>query len=192
MIIYSKVITQPSAEPLTLAEAKSMLKIDSTDEDDYIVRLIMRARRMTENYCALSLLTQEREINLDCFPCGIINVPYGPVQSVDSFTYIDADGDEQTLVEGTDFRVDTKSDVCRIEAINSWPTAKTQVNAVTIQYTAGFTNVGEDWLPEEAIEMCSKLVARMYEKRGDENYPVLTDEIMQVGDLIKAYWNANA
>ena len=191
MIIKSKVITHPVAEPITVSDMKDILKIDHTSEDSYISRLITRARRIAENYCGLSFLTQTREINLDSFPCGSIILPHGPVQSVSSFTYIDTDEIQQTLTVSTDFRIDIDSDICRVEAIDTWPTANDQINAVTIQYLAGFTNVLQDQLPEEAVEMTSRLVARMYEKRGDENAPLLTDDIMQIGDLIKVYWNAN-
>lgn len=192
MIKYSRVTVHPTVEPLTVADAKYHCKVDdtSTNETDYFSRLIWRARRMCENYTGLSFLTQTREINLDYFPCGVIEIPYGPVQSITSFKYIDTAGVEQTLALNTDFRLDNKSSLARLEAINGWPTPKDQVNAVTIIYVAGYTNVGEDVLPEEAVDMVSRLVARLYEKRGDEGVTPLTDEIMDIGDLIKVYWNA--
>lgn len=151
----------------------------------------MRARRIAENYSGLSFLTQTREMNLDYFPCGIIEIPYGPVQSISSFKYIDTVGTEQTLALNTHFRIDNKSQPARLQYIGSWPTAREQVNAVTIQYVAGYTNVGEDWLPEDIIEACGKLVARLNEKRGDEDFTPLTDEIMDILDGVKVYWNAN-
>lgn len=193
MVVHSKVIVHPATEPLTVADAKYHCKVDDTavEETDFFSRLIWRARRIAENYTGLSFLTQTREINFDRFPCGIIEIPYGPVQSISSFKYIDTDGVEQTLVLNTDFRVDTKSNPARIQYIDSWPTAKEQINAVTIQYLAGHTNVGQDVLPEEAVDMCARLVARLYEKRGDEGLTPLTDEIMDIGDQIKVYWNAN-
>lgn len=188
MIKYSKVTVQPTVEPLTVAEAKYHCKVDDTsqDETNYFSRLITRARRIAENYSGLSFLTQTREMTLDYFPCGIIEIPYGPVQSIE-ITYIDTDDVIQTLVEGTDYRISGD----RVQAINGWPTPKDQIDAVTITYMAGYTNAGEDHLPEEAIEACGKIVARLYEKRGDEDFTVLTDEIMDILDNIKVYWNAN-
>lgn len=188
MILISRVTVQPSVEPLTVAEAKYACKVDdtSTSELDYFSRLITRARRIAENYSELSFLTQTREITLDAFPCSIIDLPHGPVQSV-LISYVDSTGNDQDLTEGTDFRVSRD----RVQVINSWPTAKNQIDAVTITYVAGYTNGGEDWLPEEAIEACQKLVARLYEKRGDEDFTPLTDEIMDILDQIKSYKNAN-
>lgn len=192
MIKYSRVTVHPTVEPLTVAEAKYHCKVDSssTEETDYFSRLIWRARRIAENYTGLSFLTQTREITLDYFPCGIIEIPYGPVQSITSFKYFDTSGVEQTLVLNTDFRLDKKSNPARLQSINGWPTPNDQLNAVTIVYVAGYTNVGEDVLPEEAVEMIGKLVARLYEKRGDEDLTPLTDEIMDIGDQLKVYWNA--
>lgn len=188
MIKFSKVIVQPAVEPLTVAEAKYHCKVDdsSTDETDYFSKLITRARWIAENYTALSFLTQTRQLNLDYFPCGTIELPHGPVQSVE-VSYINSEGTPTALVEGTDFRVSGN----RVQPISGWPTPKDQIDAVTIEYVAGYTNAGEDHLPDQAIEGCIKLVTRMYEKRGDEDYTVLTREIMDVLDGIKDYQNAN-
>lgn len=193
MILTTKVITQPSDEPITLAEAKAHCKISDTTEDGYLTRQIRAARRFGENYSGLSFLTQKREIKLDAFPCGVITIPYGPVQTVTSFTYIKTDETTGTLVLNTDFRQSTNAGVTRLEAISSWPSTNVQIDAVTIQYTCGYTDTGEDYLPEEIPEAVGKTVARMYEKRGDEDSgPVLTDEIRELYDSVKVYWNANA
>jgi uncharacterized phiE125 gp8 family phage protein len=191
-MIYSRVTQQPLDEPITLAQAKTHLKVDGTDDDDFITRQIRAARRIGENYSGLSFLTQEREIKLDGFPCGVLDIPYGPVQSIDSFTYIKTDETTGTLVEGTDFRVSKIGARTRLEAIDGWPSTNYQVDAVTIQYTSGYTNAGEDYLPEEIPEAVAKTVARLYEKRGDDAAgTVLTYEIMDLYDTVKVYWNAH-
>lgn len=185
MILKSVVTVQPKTEPLTVAEAKDHLKISGSEEDTAIARLILRARRMVENYTNLSLLTQTREIKLNYFPCSI-ELPYGPVQSVE-IDYTASDGTSASLTQGTDFIL-----VNNVISSDSWPTADDEDGSVVITYVAGYTNVGEDHLPEEAIEMCQKLVARLYEKRGDEDSGGLfTDEIMDLGDSVKVYGNAN-
>lgn len=188
MIKYSKVTVQPASEPLTVAEAKYHCKVDdsSTNETDYFSRLITRARRIAENYTGLSFLTQTRQLNLDYFPCGTIELPHGPVQSVE-IEYFNTSGVSTALVEGTDFRVSGD----RVQTINGWPTPKDMIDAITITYVAGYLNTYEDPLPEEAIEGCIKLVARLYEKRGDEDLTPLTAEIMDTLDPIKVYQNAN-
>jgi uncharacterized phiE125 gp8 family phage protein len=188
MIMHSKVIVQPAVEPLTVAEAKYHCKVDDTsgDESNYFSRLITRARRIAENYSGLSFLTQTRQLSLDYFPCGVIEIPYGPVQSVE-MEYYNSAGSLITMVEGTDFRISGD----RIQAIDGWPTVKNMIDAVTIVYVAGFTNTGEDHLPEEAIDACARLVARFYEKRGDEDFTPLTDKIMDILDNIKVHWNAH-
>ena len=42
-----KVITAPTSEPITLAEAKAQCRVDGTDEDTLITSLIGAARQYT-------------------------------------------------------------------------------------------------------------------------------------------------
>jgi hypothetical protein len=97
-----------------------------------------------------------------------------------------------TIVLNTDFRQSTNAGITRLQAIGSWPSVYDQIDALTIQYTCGYTNSLEDYLPEEIPEAVSKTVARMYENRGDADAgPVLTQEIMDLYDSVKVYWNAH-
>lgn len=201
MIVYSKVITPPASEPVTVAEAKTHLRVDGSYDDTYIETLIKVARQMCETYACKSFLTQEREIKLDSFPCARqIELPYGPVQSVDDFTYIDSAGDTQVLVLNTDYRVDLHSDIARVEYVSSWPSVSwptngLQFNSVTIAYTAGYTNDDHDIFPAVIKQAILMQVASLYENRQDEvigataNMVNLSSQMML--DTIKAYHNAN-
>ena len=53
----SAVITAPNANPLnTLAECKAHLRIDVSDDDDYITSLSMAAKQAIESYCNILIL----------------------------------------------------------------------------------------------------------------------------------------
>jgi len=70
-----------------------------------------------------------------------IKLWYPPLVSVDSVTYIDQNGDPQTLVEGTDFQVDPESEPAIIQPLPNtlWPiTMRGVKNAAQILYTAGY------------------------------------------------------
>lgn len=53
-----KVITPPSVEPITLADAKAFLRIDFADEDAVVSALITRARAYAESVTHRALATQ--------------------------------------------------------------------------------------------------------------------------------------
>lgn len=202
MIVYSKVITQPESEPVTVDEAKTHLRVDGDDEDTYITSLIKVARIMCEAYSGLSFLTQTREIKLDYFPCARnIEIPNGPVQSVDDFVYINSDGDPVEMVEDTDYRVDLHSEIARVQAVSSWPTnvwptPGDRFNSISIAYTAGYENDDHDPLPEVIKQAVLMQVGSLYENRQDEvvgsaGHMVNVNSQMLL-DTVKVYHNANA
>ena len=61
-------IAVPTAEPVTLAEAKAWLRVDTTDEDATISTLIDSARENVEATTRLRLMAQGWRIVLDRWP----------------------------------------------------------------------------------------------------------------------------
>jgi len=197
MIIHSKVITQPESEPVTVAEARQHLRIDGTDEDSYIEILIKVARQLCEQYSGLSFITQSREIKLDRFPCSsIIEIPYGPIQTIDDFTYIDSSGDSQPLTETTDFIVDIHSSPARVQYVNSWPSTLNRFSSVTIAYTSGYANDDHDPIPEVIKHAMLLHIGSLYENRQNDVLGTSVNSLNMNSeyllDTIKVYWNANA
>lgn len=203
MIIYSKVTEAPANEPVLLSEAKAWLKVDGTDEDSIINALIIAARRMCEDYASLSFVTQTRQIKLDRFPCGFpykILLPYGPVQEITSFTYVDSDGATTSLIPGTDYTANLHSYIASTWPLNGWPATKCIAEAVTIEYTAGYQND-----PDQQIELQNRIpaeikqailmqIATLYENRQDEvsgSLNLIGWNSRTILDTVKVYWNAN-
>jgi uncharacterized phiE125 gp8 family phage protein len=189
MIVYSRVIDSPESEPVTLEEVKTHLRIDGSDEDSYLTSLIVVARTICEAYAGLSFLTQTRVVKLDKL-CGDVILPYGPVQSVSDFIYLDGDGTEQAIASDT-YTLDTQSGLTKIRVTENWPDTNRTLNNVAITYVAGYETVPE--VIKHAIKM---QVATLYENRQDE-------VVGQVGhmigwssqallDTVKVYWNAEA
>ena len=77
--------TPPAVEPVTLAEAKAHLKIDTTDDDALITALIPAARARAEWHTGRALVTQGWTLWLDAWP-DIIAIPLPPLQAVASVT----------------------------------------------------------------------------------------------------------
>lgn len=172
MIIFSKTTDGPSEFPVTLSEVKVKMKVTGDDEDAVITGLIKTATKMCESDSGLSFTTQDRTITLDRFPCGTIILPYGPVSAVKTFTYIDANGQSQSLIEDTHYILDKHNNPARAWPVDSWPTTKQRLNAVTIVYTAGFGDASS--VPQGIKDAIMSLVATMYEHRQEEESGVLT------------------
>lgn len=137
-----QLLTPPTGEPLTLARVKNHLRVeqDFEDDDELISSLITAARQHTEAVTSCLFLIQTWRLTLDRFPpCHDIEIRKRPVQQIVSIKYIDQDGVEQT-VDPADYQVDSRGFLCRIRpAYNeSWPSARCQMNAVTITFTAGY------------------------------------------------------
>ena len=211
MIQYSIVTEQPDSEPVTLQEAKIHLEYTGTAKNNYITTLISVARYLCEAYSGLSFVTQTRRVKLDYFPCTkydvvnqkiYIELPYGPVQSVESFTYEKDDDTTVTLTEGTDFLLDAHSRIARVYpigddgTIDSWPSdLKNIPHPITIEYNAGYDDVSGEPLPTQAKTAILMYLTKYFEGRGDEQgkgfNDVLPWECMHILDSIKVTWNAN-
>jgi len=206
MITYSRVTEQPANEPVSLSDAKVHLEYTGTAKNAYITSLIKSARRICEGYAGLSFVTQTRSIKMDIFPTSAIIVPYGPVQSIESFTYYNDDGGTTTMVEDVDYIVDYHSNVCRIYAIDTdgevdtWPTdVRKRPQAITINYVAGYDEAVNEPLPELAKQAILLQVASMFENRQDEvagsinmmNWNTINWNSLHLLDSIKVNWNAN-
>lgn len=140
--------TEPTVEPLLLADVKTRLSIPDTRDDDDITAHIKAAREEAETYMERSVITQTIELALDYFPVEI-ELPRGPVQSITSVKYIDTDGNEQTVSAAT-YALDQYSDVpwLLLASGYDWPNTKDAANAVKIKYVAGWGDTGAD-VPEK-------------------------------------------
>ena len=136
------VTTQPAAEPVSLAEMKLHLKVESsvTADDTLIETLIMAAREWCEQYQNRSYIEQTIILKMDCFE-NVIKLPAPPLIGIaaDGIKYLDSNGAEQTL-SPTIYDVFSTCEPAEIRlAYNqTWPTTYSVKHAVRITYTAGY------------------------------------------------------
>jgi uncharacterized phiE125 gp8 family phage protein len=162
-----KIVTAPSAEPTTVAEAKAHAVVDFDDDDTLIGALVSAARAHGEALTGRSWAEQTLEVVLDDFPVWEIELPRGPVTSVTSIKYIDIDGDEQTLEVGTDYTVDIDSVIARIVPVTYWPVSKQTINAVRVRYVAGWT---ADTIPAAIKAWIWVRVSTLYAQRESHTF----------------------
>jgi uncharacterized phiE125 gp8 family phage protein len=159
-----KLITAPTAEPVTLAEAKLVCKVDGTAEDAYITGLISAAREQAEQELGRSLATATWERVLDAFPDSGIRLGWPHVASIVSVKYIDTAGTLQTL-PSTDYTLDADflpGWVLPSATAPSWPATLDTANAVRVQFQTGWA---EGAVPESIKSWIKMRVATAFKAR---------------------------
>jgi uncharacterized phiE125 gp8 family phage protein len=160
--------TPPSAEPITLDDAKAHLKVDTTDDDALITSLICAARARAEWHTGRAFVTQSWTLWLDDWPCnGVIEIPLPPLQSVASVTAYTMD-DSATVLDAATYQVDAASSPARImlKPNASPPVNLRRINAVAVAFIAGYGDADGD-VPAPVREAILKLIANFYVNRGD-------------------------
>lgn len=178
-------VTPASEDLITLAEAKEHLIVDDdfTDDDAYIARLIDAMTAKVESETESRFVTQTWDWYLDRFPSrDYMEVPYPPLQSVTSITYLDEQGSTQTFAN-TDYIVDPYSPIGRIALGEgySWPGTQSVINAVTVKFVCGY---GAAAVVPEGLKHALKLyLSLLYENRE----PIVTGTIVsRIPDSIDA------
>lgn len=136
-------VTGPTSEPVTLAEAKAQCRITDSYSDGPVAGFIVTAREAAEQHMGRGLLTQTWKLVLDQF-ANVIELPMAaPLQSVTSVQYYDTDGTLQTLAT-TYYGVDTIARPGRVvlKAEQSWPSVQSdrRDGAVIVTYVVGWTS----------------------------------------------------
>lgn len=162
-----KIITGPTVEPITLAEAKLQCRVTSNAEDTLFTSYIKAAREMVEHKLHRFLVNKTAEISLDCFSKVRIPFPVSDVSQVVSIKYFDAANVEQTLTASL-YELGNKNNlmfyVCPVLG-TAWPSTYAKSNAVTIRFTAGY-GTDASAVPESIKQWIKLAVDTMYRNRG--------------------------
>lgn len=183
--------TEPEREPLELEDARRHLRIDSDFEDDdgLIGLLIAMARQAAEKETQRTLITTEYRLVLDCFPCGIIELDKGKVQSIDAIQYRDTSGAWQTLASQY-YASDLSGCPGRVMPAYGtvWPPTYPEIGSVRIDYTAGYGLTSTD-VPAGIRQWMLMLIGSAYANR--ETVAMVRtgklEELPFVGGLLDAY-----
>jgi uncharacterized phiE125 gp8 family phage protein len=140
-------VTRPTTEPVSLAEARAQCRITGTLEDAQLAALITDAREWAQGYTKRMFMAQTWDYRLHEFPLCEIKLPVSPVQSVTSVTYYDTDNAETTL-STDEYETDLYSLVPVISPAYGydWPSTYERYNAVTIRFVGGYATSHPDLL----------------------------------------------
>lgn len=154
-------LTQPAAEPITLAQAKQHLRCDFPDDDTYITALITAARQRVEHITNRAIFNRSMLLTLDYFPWPGWDITYGQTYngaltwyyrgltirlpkpatvSVQSISYLAADGVTSITIDPSKYIVDVTSEFARISPAPgyTWPYQQNYLpGQVRVTFTAG-------------------------------------------------------
>jgi len=185
-----QITTQPASEPISLAQAKLHLRLDTTEigttEDQLLRSYIASARSFCEQYQNRAYIYQTITAKRDDFKAAM-QLPRPPLISVDSISYLDNNGDSQTLATSY-YDVDTTTQPGKITLAygQTWPSLRGDHHGVTITYKAGYVSeftasAGDDTLTANAGVFNVDDVVRVYSTdtlpsglSADTDYYVLT------------------
>jgi uncharacterized phiE125 gp8 family phage protein len=180
-----RVVTPPTAEPLSLAEARAHLRVDSFADDAMLAGYILAARQHIESICGLALCTTTYAMTLDDFPvwADALRLPRGPVQSVSAVRYYDATG---ALVSwsSSDWETDLRSEPARVRPRDgfTWPDPADKLGAVEIEFIAGYG--GPELVPQPIMQAMRLLVGHFYENREAVNVGNMVTELPLAVDVL--------
>lgn len=158
----------PAETPVTLADAKTHLRVTHSNDDDFITALIDAVTAHLDGrrgYLGRCLVTQSWEYRVNVFPGnGIIEIPLPPLVSVESVKYIDDAGSEQTM-SSAEYVVDTATvnGQVRLGYDEDWPTTRDEDFAVRVAFTAGFGAASD--VPQPIKSAIYMMVAHLYVNR---------------------------
>lgn len=184
-------VTAPAASPISLAEAKAQMKVESSDDDTIIQRLIDAAIAFVDVQGALgkAMITQTWGQWLSPNP-STVYLSLGPVQSVSAIKYYDVDGALQTAtlsdfnVFGTPNRISVSP-----KSGKAWPVTQTRDDAIKIEYVIGYGATSAS-VPETVRHALMMLVAHWYDMRETSTEKQMYDLPFGFTDMIGIERNA--
>lgn len=160
--VYTLAVAQGSFS-LNFAVSEATSIEDALLQDD-----ITAAREYAEEITNRAIGSQKWKLILNDFPDDdFIELPYPPLQSVDSVTYIDSTGTSATMSASVSngYIVDTNSEPGKLFLAYgcSWPSFTAYpYNAVEIIFTCGYTSSD---IPKKTKDAILKMVGALYENR---------------------------
>lgn len=182
-----RVTVAPTALAVTVAEAKSWIRVDTSVDDTVIEMMLRSAIAAVDGPSGIgwAMMAQTWALSLDAFS-DEIRLPGAPVKAVTSIAYVDADGATQTLDSG-DYQVDVAGDVARICPVygGSWPSTRLQNAAVTVTYTLGESSSAN--VPANLRTAVLLLAAHLYQNREAVSGEGLSELPLGVAETVREY-----
>lgn len=188
-----------SADTLSLAFVRDdhLHVTNGTVEDAYIDSLRKASYRRAERTTQRAILPQTFRMLLSRFPSGYspIVLPRPPLIEVVEIAYIDGDGADQTMADFDIARpllLENKRASVRPAYGESWPATRSQADAVTVTFRAGYLDVRVSpeqlVVPEDIDHGRLLLIGELYKQRSESVQAITsTPAYLRSRDLFLAH-----
>lgn len=168
-------------EPVSLAYAKTFLRIDHDHEDELIGDLITIARIRVETMTRHILISREIDHCVPGDSTQSVKLSAAPIGSIISVKVTDQNGSELTLSEDQ-YRVTRRGEFLTIDPVHpsGWAGFTARIDEVVVTYLAGYGESGND-VPHPFRQAILLLLAQSYELRGDVGdapVPMMVDAVL--------------
>ncbi|MEM1307260.1 MAG: head-tail connector protein [Pseudomonadota bacterium] len=148
----------PGVEPVTLAEAKAFLRVDTNDEDTFVESLITTSRLHIEAALGLALITQSWRLVVPTRAAPVA-IPLHPVAAVTAVHVRDGESVE-TEVSLSDVSVDLDVRPACVQV----PAVGVAADKTVVAFDAGFGPMAAD-VPAPIRQALLQLIAHWFENR---------------------------
>ncbi len=162
-------LTYPTTTVITLEEAKTHLRVDSTNEDMLIMDCIRSATSMIEAYTNRILMSATYSAYIDEAEI-VAQTPfeikgYYPISAISSIEYYNT-SDTWATIPSTDYSKDIIGHVARIYFTKLPQVKSNTLNTYKINFTAGYAD--RDKIPYEILGWIKIITGFYYESRQSE------------------------
>lgn len=173
IVLTSSLVTPGATEIVTLADAKTHLRVDGTDEDALIQALIDTATEQARQFTGRTILYGNWKTEFDFF-AGKIKLDVMPIKLASVVVkYKDSNNQEQALPSDNFFIRDPGPDAfATIEFKGSLPTVYDAPNSIWLEYNAGYEEIPPPIKTAVLIQ-----VGTLYENRQSEIVGTVTVQI---------------
>lgn len=135
----TRIVTEPTVEPVSLTEFKDWARITEATADDAVCTLLIKAMRgYAENLTGRAFVQRTLELIQECWGESI-ELQSPPLVSVTSVKYTDEDGTIQTLAADQYVVHDYREPALIVPAYEVvWPAHRSLLDAVRVVYIAGY------------------------------------------------------
>lgn len=170
-------VTDPSFEPVTLAEAKTHMRVTISADDTFITSLITAAREQVEEDLGAAIGNTEYDLKTDEHLQRKTPLPRQPALSITSVKYTDDDDQEQT-VNSANYTLEAHRDPPEVELDEDY-TIPGDADDAVIRFKVGYADAVS--VPQLLKQAVLFLVAHWYEFRE----PVLDLNLKPVPDAYR-------
>lgn len=168
---HYSLLTAPTTEPITLEEVSAHVRIDSTDDQDYLESLIAVSREYVDGVTGRVSMRSTWKVVADSWE-SLFGAWYSqqlaalfrtPLVSVQSVKYYAPDAGSITTMDTAEYRVITTVEPGMVQIIDDLPDVDDRPDAIQIEFTAGYASA--ELAPPVLNHAVKMFAAHLYEQR---------------------------